>query len=112
MAENRNNLLPTIQSRCVLLRETEEPDVAETSALEEYGIKLFFQYRKMVDKKIKTADDALKFLDVIEREAHKEHRLETVLRIEETRKDILGEFHMGGMNWKYALKRLFLEVRE
>ena len=54
----------------------------------------------------------MKFLDVIEREAHKEHRLETVLRIEETRKDILGEFHMGGMNWKYALKRLFLEVRE
>ena len=113
VAENRNNLLPTIQSRCVLLRETEEPDAAETSALGEiWNQNYFFQYRKMLDKKIKTADDALKFLDVIEREAHKEHRLETVLRIEETRKDILGEFHMGGMNWKYALKRLFLEVRE
>ena len=110
---NRNNLLPTIQSRCVLLRETGEPDASETSALEEiWNQKYFFQYRKMVDKKIKTADDALKFLDVIEREAHEEHRLETILRIEETRKDILGEFHMGGMNWKYALKRLFLEVRE
>ena len=113
VAENRNNLLPTIQSRCVLLRETEEPDAAETSALEEiWNQKYFFQYRKMVDKKIKTADDALKFLEVIEREAHEEHRLETILRIEETRKDILGEFHMGGMNWRYALKRLFLEVRE
>lgn len=113
VAENRNNLLPTIQSRCVLLRETEEPDAAETSALEEiWNQKYFFQYRKMVEKKLKSADDALKFLDVIEREAHEEHRLEMILRIEETRKDILGEFHMGGMNWKYALKRLFLEVRE
>lgn len=113
VAENRNNLLPTIQSRCVLLRETEEPDAAETSALEEiWNQKYFFQYRKLVEKKLKSADDALKFLDVIEREANEEHRLETILRIEETRKDILGEFHMGGMNWKYALKRLFLEVRE
>lgn len=113
VAENRNNLLPTIQSRCVLLRETEEPDAAETSALEEiWNQKYFFQYRKMVEKKLKSADDALKFLDVIEREAHEEHLLEMILRIEETRKDILGEFHMGGMNWKYALKRLFLEVRE
>lgn len=113
VAENRNNLLPTIQSRCVLLRETEEPDAAEASALEEiWSQKYFFQYRKMVEKKLKSADDALKFLDVIERGAHEEHRLETILRIEETRKDILGEFHRGGMNWKYALKRLFLEVRE
>ncbi len=105
---NRKMLLPTVQSRCVLLRESgEETPADDSEMLEMWNQKYFFQYRKQLDGNIKTPDDALHFLDAIERLAYRNRDVELVLRTEETRKDILLD-----MGTKQALKRLYIEAKD
>lgn len=105
---NRESLLPTIRSRCVLLRNQSEAIQADsTESMEVWNQKYFFQYRKAVEKTFKSADEALEFLEILEQEAHRYRKVEPVLRIEEAKKDI-----QNGMGWKQALKRLYLELRQ
>ncbi len=104
---NRKMLLQTVQSRCVTLRDSGEatPD-DESEMLAIWNQKYFFQYRKQIDENIKTPDDALRFLDALERHANRDYDVELVLRVEEARKDLLLD-----MGTKQALKRLYLEMK-
>ena len=105
---NRESLLPTIRSRCVLLRnQSEEVEVDSAESLEIWNQKYFFQYRKAIEKTFKSAEEALNFLEILEQEAYRLQKVEPVLRIEEAKKDI-----QSGMGWKQALKRLYLELKQ
>ena len=108
--DNRNKLLPTVRSRCVVLREcgTDESAFQEDPEwLEIWNQKYFFRYRKLIGEKIPDMDTANRFLDALERSARAEGRIEAVLRIEETRKDM----YMG-MSREKALKRMFLQLKK
>ncbi len=105
----RENLLPTVRSRCVLLRDSGDRAATEDDVwMEIWNQKYFFQYRNMVQERIGVSKDtALRFLDALERSAAKERRIEAVLRIEEARRDLSSD-----MGIKQVLKRLFLQLRK
>ena len=108
--DNRDKLLPTVRSRCVVLRDSGTDKSAfpeDQEWLEIWNQKYFFRYRKMINEKIRDMDTANQFLDALERSARAEGRIEAVLRIEETRKDM----YMG-MNREKALKRVFLQLKK
>ena len=121
LTENRENLLTTVRSRCVLIRLSEEEmNVKKTGKKAEEFCGLFenkhffYEYRTFVEKKIKAQDEALAMLSKIEEQERERFNagvnnadkyIYVIRRIEMARKDI-----MGGMGYKQALKRLFLEI--
>lgn len=116
---NVDNLLSTVRSRCNLIRvsdfeqtETDETDskIAEMAdfMLEKHN---FYEYRDLIDKKVKTQEDAIKLLSAIEESCHAEmingNRLmaNSIELIETARQDIYL-----GMHYSKALRRLCLEL--
>ena len=119
---NRDNLLRTVRSRCNVIRisdfvgpesPTEEELVASESIrelAESFGNSKFYEWRAAVDKKIKSTEDAVALLGVMEDE-YRDRMLEdasyarAIDLIETARMDIYR-----GMQYGKALKRLFLEL--
>ncbi|MBQ6582867.1 MAG: hypothetical protein IJH77_03445 [Mogibacterium sp.] len=94
-AANREALLPTVRSRCILLR-MEDAGSSPAAEAEAFGqITLFCDFRKELDQKIKAQEDAMAFLDRLEEEAGSVHDAAQVRQIEAARRDILR-----GMGYK------------
>lgn len=117
---NKDNLLPTVRSRCNVLRvsdyemQSSEPDEPSESIeeLAQFIISKHYYYkcRDAIDKKIKTQEDAICLLGLIEDKYHAElsknrSMADGIDLIEKARMDI----YMG-MNYSKALKRLCLEL--
>ncbi len=124
LSENRDNLLPTIKSRCVTYRMPQVFD--ETNPYIELAAELlekaeenvcFWEIKESLEKKVKDRKSAMAFLDAAEillmryftgREKSMwspEHIREVVDYVEEARKDI--NFNV---NYKYALKNMLLKA--
>lgn len=119
---NRDNLLRTVRSRCNVVRisdfvgpeVTSEEELAARENIKElaesFGHSKFYEWRAAVDKKIKTTEDAVALLGVMEDE-YRDRMLEdasyarAIDLIETARMDIYR-----GMQYGKALKRLFLEL--
>ena len=73
LSENRENLLETIRSRCVLFRledakeNTKGKELAEAIFQELFEEKKFFEIKQTLSAKVKNRDDALALLDGLER---------------------------------------------
>ena len=124
LSENRDNLLPTIRSRCVTYRmpavyDEDNPYVelaADLLAKAENG-GYFCDIKDALDKKIKDRKSAMAFLDAAElllmryftgREKSMwspEHIREVVGFVEEARRDL--NFNV---NYKYALRNMLLKA--
>ena len=121
---NRDNLLRTVRSRCNIIRISDydgyEGDVEEDATANEeiqelaklvLGKTRFFEARAAIDKKIKSQEDAMMLLGVMEDVArdvmiNKQPAWATKVELIETaRMDIYR-----GMQYGKALKRLFLEL--
>ena len=101
---NREALLQTVRSRCVLLRMESAETAEEQGIAEELRQTAFFhEFRKGIDKNIKSQDDAMTFLDQLEISAGNAYDAQAVDRIEGARRYILR-----GMGYKQSLKRLYL----
>ena len=124
LSENRDNLLPTIKSRCVTYRMPQVFD--ETNPYIELAAELlekaeenvyFWEIKERLEKKVKDRKSAMAFLDAAEillmryftgREKSMwspEHIREVVGYVEEARRDI--NFNV---NYKYALKNMLLKA--
>lgn len=118
---NSDNLLSTVKSRCNLIRisdfddvdlDPEETDSAIAEAanfiLEKHN---FYEYRDIIDKKIKSQEDAAALLSAIEDSCHTEmldgnrDMADAIELIEIARQDIYLGMHYGK-----ALRRLCLEL--
>ena len=126
-ASNRDNLLSTVRSRCAevrLARSSQDHDGQETDPenFEELinmimrEDTLFCDYRSMLDKTVKSREDAMSFLGGLE-SICRDHMLRSdagdslkyasvIEMINTSRMDIRRD-----MNHTKALKRLFLEIR-
>lgn len=121
---NRDNLLRTVRSRCNIIRvndydgyeDDDEEDAAVNEEIQELaklvlGKVRFFEARAAIDKKIKSQEDAMMLLGVMEDVArdvmiNKQPAWATKVELIETaRMDIYR-----GMQYGKALKRLFLEL--
>lgn len=121
-SSNADHLLSTVRSRCVKLRAedcgfygSEGEEDGSTVDIDNYINVPFYKYREAVDKKVKTVDDALELLGILE-ELYRDAMLSgrdpagnaaAIELIEAARMDI----HRG-MNYGKALKRLRLELDE
>ena len=137
-ASNRDNLLGTVRSRCGEIRVTDyigytaaddeypgEADASGNNALNELADRLtdqacrFYEFRNAADKHIKSREDALALLDLVEDKMRREMTssltasaadLQTFASVielcAEARMDIRRE-----MTYGKTLKRLFLELR-
>jgi len=125
LSENRENLLDTIKSRCVIYRledveaETFHSESAEAlfSALEEG--KNFYEIKGVLSSYLKSREDAFALLDGLERiyegfllgtdSRRKLYRKEEIIRcielIEEARRDLIAK-----VNYQYAVKNLVLKI--
>lgn len=125
LSENRENLLNTVQSRCVVYRledakdnmQGEEGAEAVFSSLSEG--KTFFETKQVLYKYMKNREDALLLLDGLERIyeklltfedlRRKNYRKEEIFRaielIEEARRDLYAK-----VNYQYAIKNLLLKI--
>ena len=122
---NREALLPTVRSRCVLLPfDVSDGEPESGTKVSVPADTLFYEFRKYIDKEIKSRDDALAYLGRLElaergamlaaaqdagRVTPEEADALTyrTRRIAAAREDI-----MRGMGYKQALKRLYLEIKE
>lgn len=116
---NSDNLLSTVRSRCNLIRVsdfTDAPAGAESNEeIEKVADFIFekhynYECRDAIDKKIKTQEDAVLLLGLIEDRFHSElasnrNMANGIDKVEQARMDI----YMG-MNYSKALKRLCLEL--
>ncbi len=125
LSENRENLLETIRSRCVLYRLE---DINEDSRGKEIADavfdaisdgKKFYEMKEILSGKIKSREDAFALLDGLERiyeklltwedPRRKIHGREEIIKaieyIEAARRDILAK-----VNYQYALKNLILKI--
>ena len=120
---NRESLLQTVRSRCVLLRINENVFNRKEKNKEMDLVQLFkkksffFKVRECIDKTIENREVAIEFLDQLEMECsfsfrkkdclskNIEKQLQIIDCIEQARKDI-----ERGMNFKLAIKRLYLEI--
>lgn len=117
---NADNLLSTVRSRCNVLRVCDYEETAETE--EEYNESInslaqliisehqFYECRDAIDKKIKTQDDAIQLLGLLEDKYHEDllnnrSMANGIELIEKARMDIYTK-----MNYNKALKRLCLEL--
>ena len=124
LSENRENLLDTIRSRCVIYRlEPDGRDREAGEAAEEIFAavregKSFFRRRELVSKYVKSREDAFALLDGLERlygrllireaglkDAYGEDVGAAVALIEEARRDLLFK-----VNYQYAIKNLMLKI--
>lgn len=125
LSENRENLLDTIKSRCVLYRLEDTENSSEKSKAAESlfdaiaNRRSFFETKGILVSNMKNRDDAFELLDGLERIFEKvllweddRRRLftkEEVFRaielIEEARRDLLLK-----VNYQYALKNLILKI--
>ena len=126
-ASNRDNLLSTVRSRCAevrLARSSQDHDGQETDPenFEELinmimrEDTLFCDYRSMLDKTVKSREDAMSFLGGLESICRDHMRrsdagdslkyASVIEMINTSRMDIRRD-----MNHTKALKRLFLEIR-
>lgn len=125
LSENRENLLETIRSRCVLYRledlkeNTKGQELAETMFEALYEGKQFYQLKQILSSKVKTRDDAFELLDGLERiyeklltwedSRRKMYRKEDIFKaielIEVARRDLYAK-----VNYQYALKNLILKI--
>ena len=130
---NRDNLLPTVLSRCVVVRMNQGYDDEETSAAEEYTEEIrdlaenlagkicrnntlrFCEFRNAADKKISGREGAIDFLNCFE-ELCRDRMIEGTDRAgmiravelaEKARTDICRE-----MDASRALRRLYLELQQ
>lgn len=124
---NRASLLPTVRSRCALIRMenvggsgiSAEVDDAAGELYDMYVNGCFFyEFRDHIKKNFKTREYAVAFLDVLEEKTGSDMVSDSVLSdqsdrdvfvikaVERTRMDMAA-----GMGYKPALKRLFLELR-
>ena len=120
---NRDNLLKTVRSRCNIVRISDydgyacddatpdiDEDIKDVAAML-IGNGKFFAVRAAIDKKIKSQEDAIALLGIMEDEArdvmiNKEPEWARRIELIETaRMDIYK-----GMQYGKALKRLFLEL--
>ena len=116
---NSDNLLSTVRSRCNIVRVSDfadAPDNAESNEeiekVAELILKKHYNYecREAIDKKIKTQEDAVLLLGLIEDRFHSElannkSMANGIDLVEQARMDI----YMG-MSYSKALKRLCLEL--
>lgn len=117
---NADNLLSTVRSRCNVLRVCDYEETAETE--EEYNESInslaqliisehqFYECRDAIDKKIKTQEDAIQLLGLLEDKYHEalindRNMVNGIELIEKARMDIYTK-----MNYNKALKRLCLEL--
>ena len=125
LSENRENLLETIRSRCVLYRledmreNTRGAEVAEVIFGAVLEGKKFYEIKQLISSKIKSREEALVFLDGIERiyeklltwedPRRKIYRKEEIFKaielIEACRRDLNAK-----VNYQYALKNLILKI--
>lgn len=132
LSENRENLLDTIKSRCVIYRlETSCGKLAEKSeelkgaeAAEDIfeavsEEKSFGEIKQILSNSVKSREDAFVFLDGMERiyealllgrdERYKLKRREEIIRsielIEEARRDLIAK-----VNYQYAVKNLIIKI--
>ena len=125
LSENRENLLETIRSRCVLFRledakeNTKGKEIAELIFQELFEEKRFFEIKQTLSSKVKTREDALALLDGLERIYEKlltwedprrkiyskEEVFKAIESIEAARRDLHAK-----VNYQYALKNLILII--
>lgn len=125
LSENRENLLETIRSRCILYRledaeaENSGKDVAEEFFEAISDGKYFYEIKQMISAKIKKREDALMLLDGLERIYeklltwedprrriyHRDEIVRAIELIEEARRDLHAK-----VNYQYALKNLILKI--
>lgn len=125
LSENRENLLETIRSRCVLYRledvreNTKGQEAAEAIFDAFYEGKNFFELKQIFSSKVKNREDALALLDGLERiyeklltwedPRRKIYRREEITKaielIEAARRDLYAK-----VNYQYALKNLILKI--
>lgn len=124
---NRARLLPTVRSRCALIRmeDVDESDAADEIIEAARGLYdmytsdcFFHEFREYINKNFKAREYATAFLDMMEEGVgsvmiedlslsdESDRAIMEIKSIERTRMDIAG-----GMGYKQALKRLFLELR-
>ena len=125
---NRDNLLRTVRSRCNAIRvsdyagyESDEAEAVNENITETAAIFInsarrmtgdrtarrtpFHECRTAIDKKIKTQEEAIELLGVIEDACGEQHIADAIDRIETARMDIYR-----GMQYGKALRRLYLEL--
>ena len=125
LSENRENLLETIRSRCVLYRLEDAKTNSEGEAIAEAFFdamsngKRFYEMKQMLSSKIKSREEALILLDGLERiyeklltwedPRRKIYRKDEIIRaieyIEAARRDLISK-----VNYQYALKNLILKI--
>lgn len=125
LSENRENLLDTIRSRCVLYRlEDEKSDSSGNEKAEAiFGVisekQGFFKGKETLSASIKSREDALELLDGLERIYQrmlkweddrrtlftKDEIFRSIELIEEARRDLIFK-----VNYQYALKNLILKM--
>ena len=125
LSENRENLLETIKSRCVLYRiEGEKQETAAGESAEALfqtiaERKGFFRSKEVLSASVKSREEAMQLLDGLERiyqrllkwedERRKFFTREEIFAgielIEEARRDLLSK-----VNYQYALKNLILKI--
>ena len=125
LSENRENLLETIRSRCVLYRLEDVKENAKGQELSEMIFeaisdgKKFFELKQLVSSKIKSREDAFALLDGLERIYEKlltwedprrkiyskDEIFKAIELIEVARRDLHAK-----VNYQYALKNLILKI--
>ena len=130
VVSNRDNLLDTVRSRCAELRISDYREETDEGGEEPQGERtcedlvrmilstdtVFCEYRAAADKMLKTREDALSFLEILERSCREkmlsggsrtpEEYACMIELINTARMDIRRD-----MNHTKAVKRLFLEMR-
>ena len=125
LSENRENLLQTIRSRCVLYRledlkeNTKGQDSAEAIFEALFEGMSFYELKQILSSKVKTREDAFALLDGLER------IYEKLLTWEDPRRKIYGKDEIfkaielieaarrdlhAKVNYQYALKNLILKI--
>lgn len=125
LSENRENLLSTIRSRCVLYRLEDEKSTSSGSEKAEAIFEViserkgFFRGKEVLGSIVKNREDALETLDGLERIYQrmlkweddrrtlftKEEIFSSIELIEEARRDLISK-----VNYQYALKNLILKM--
>lgn len=125
LSDNRENLIDTIRSRCILYRlepAFEDTGIAEGAEVLFEAIlekKNFFEKKEILSRYMKNRDDAFVMLDGLERiyqrlltwednrrsRFHKDDIFKAVAMIEEARRDLLAK-----ANYQYAVKNLILKI--
>lgn len=125
LSDNRENLIDTIRSRCILYRlepaaeDTQIGQGAEALFSAVMEKKNFFEKKDILSRYMKNREDAFTLLDGLERiyerlltwedsrrsRFHKDEIFRAVELIEEARRDLLAK-----VNYQYAVKNLILKI--